>query len=101
MDGPEVVIVAEEFIPFTRELSVLVVRRPGGEAVVYPVSETVQVAEALADSPHRVLSLGVRRDRELRAYGTADEHEAAHGLGPTGIAGEMAHFLHGAGKRAA
>jgi len=40
--GPEVVIVAEEYVPFTRELSVLVVRRPGGEAVVYPVSETVQ-----------------------------------------------------------
>ena len=37
-----VVIVAEEFVPFTREMSVLVVRRPGGESVVYPVSETVQ-----------------------------------------------------------
>ena len=32
----------EEFVPFTREMSVLVVRRPGGESVVYPVSETVQ-----------------------------------------------------------
>ncbi len=38
----DVVIVAEEFVPFTRELSVLVVRRPGGESVTYPVSETVQ-----------------------------------------------------------
>lgn len=38
----EVVIVAEELIDFVRELSVLVARRPGGEAVVYPVSETVQ-----------------------------------------------------------
>ncbi|WP_232549440.1 5-(carboxyamino)imidazole ribonucleotide synthase [Propioniciclava soli] len=37
-----VVILAEEFIDFARELSVLVARRPGGEAVVYPVSETVQ-----------------------------------------------------------
>lgn len=42
VDGGEVVIVAEEFVPFTRELSALVVRRPGGEAVAYPVSETVQ-----------------------------------------------------------
>ena len=43
-DGPreDVVIVAEEFVPFTREMSVLVVRRPGGESVVYPVGESVQ-----------------------------------------------------------
>ncbi len=39
---PSVVIVAEEFVDFARELSVLVARRPGGEAVAYPVSETVQ-----------------------------------------------------------
>ena len=37
-----VVIVAEEFVDFTRELSAIVVRRPGGEAVAYPVSESVQ-----------------------------------------------------------
>lgn len=37
-----VVIIAEEYVPFVRELSALVVRRPGGEAVAYPVSETVQ-----------------------------------------------------------
>lgn len=42
VDGGEVVILAEEFVPFVRELSVLVVRRPGGETVAYPVSETVQ-----------------------------------------------------------
>ena len=39
-DGVE--IVGEEFVAFTRELSALVVRRPGGEAVAYPVSESVQ-----------------------------------------------------------
>jgi 5-(carboxyamino)imidazole ribonucleotide synthase len=38
----DAVVIAEEFIDFTRELSVLVARRPGGQAVVYPVSETVQ-----------------------------------------------------------
>ncbi len=38
----DVVIVAEEFVPFTRELSVLIARRPGGQAVAYPVTETVQ-----------------------------------------------------------
>ncbi len=36
------VIVAEEYVPFVRELSALVVRRPGGQAVAYPVSESVQ-----------------------------------------------------------
>lgn len=41
-ETPEVVIVAEEFVPFRRELSILVVRRPGGQVVTYPVSETVQ-----------------------------------------------------------
>ena len=38
----DVAILAEEFVPFTRELSVLIARRPGGESVVYPVTETVQ-----------------------------------------------------------
>lgn len=36
------VVVAEEFVDFTRELSVLAVRSPSGQAVVHPVSETVQ-----------------------------------------------------------
>lgn len=35
-------IVAEEFVDFTRELSALVVRSPSGQAVAYPVSESVQ-----------------------------------------------------------
>ena len=36
------VVIAEEFVDFTRELSALVARRPGGQAVAYPISETVQ-----------------------------------------------------------
>ena len=35
-------IVAEEFVDFARELSALVVRSPSGQAVAYPVSESVQ-----------------------------------------------------------
>ena len=35
-------ILAEEFVDFSRELSALVVRSPSGQAVAYPVSETVQ-----------------------------------------------------------
>ena len=41
---PGVRILAEEFVDFSRELSVLVARRPSGEERVYPVSETVQTA---------------------------------------------------------
>lgn len=51
------------------------------------------INDALSDLPHRVHALGVRRDAELRAYGTAEQHEAAHGLGPTGIAASVRRFL--------
>ncbi|WP_425470675.1 transketolase family protein [Saccharothrix australiensis] len=45
-----------------------------------------RVGEALADVPHRLRSLGVRRDAELRAYGTAEDHDSAHDLDVVGIA---------------
>ncbi|OLF16119.1 transketolase family protein [Actinophytocola xanthii] len=45
-----------------------------------------EVAEALADVPHRLRALGVRRDVEVRAYGTAADHDAVHGLDAAGIA---------------
>jgi 5-(carboxyamino)imidazole ribonucleotide synthase len=35
-------VLAEEFVPFSRELSALVVRSPSGQAVAYPISESVQ-----------------------------------------------------------
>jgi 5-(carboxyamino)imidazole ribonucleotide synthase len=37
-----VVIIAEEFVDFVRELSAIVVRSPSGQAVAYPISETLQ-----------------------------------------------------------
>ncbi|KAJ2461504.1 phosphoribosylaminoimidazole carboxylase ade2 [Coemansia sp. RSA 2424] len=33
---------AERFVPFVKELAVMVVRRPGGEVATYPVVETIQ-----------------------------------------------------------
>jgi 5-(carboxyamino)imidazole ribonucleotide synthase len=35
-------LLIEEFVPFTRELSVLVARSPSGQAVAYPVVQSVQ-----------------------------------------------------------
>ncbi len=51
-----------------------------------------QVTGALADIPHRVLGLGVRRE-ELRRYGTPAEHQAAHGLDPVSLRGSIVGFL--------
>lgn len=47
---------------------------------------------ALADRPHRLLSVGVGR-AELRRYGTADDHEHLHGLDADGIAARLKAFL--------
>ncbi len=48
-------LLAEERVPFTRELAVLVARRPSGEMRAWPVTETVQrdgvCAEAVAPAP--------------------------------------------------
>ena len=40
----DAVVIAEEFIDFARELSALVVRRPGGQVVAYSISESIQTA---------------------------------------------------------
>lgn len=55
-------------------------------------TSVAEVANALADLPHRVLGLGVARD-ELRRYGTPREHQAAHGLDPASLRERIAGFL--------
>lgn len=50
------------------------------------------VADALRDVPHRLLALGVGR-HELRRYGTAEDHVAAHGLDAAGLRSSIAGFL--------
>lgn len=74
-DTPEVVIVAEEYVPFVRELSVLVVRRPGGSSVVYPVSETVQRDGVCHETTTPAPGLDEARAAEIGAFATriADE----------------------------
>lgn len=51
------------------------------------------VNAALDDIPHRLRSLGVSREFELRMYGTPDDHDAAHGLDAAGIAASVRSFL--------
>ena len=40
--GDTAEVIAEEYVDFARELSALVVRSPSGQAVAYPISESVQ-----------------------------------------------------------
>jgi transketolase len=53
-----------------------------------------EVAAALADRPHRLLSLGVP-SAEFRRYGTGPEHRAAHGLDAAGIGSALRAFASG------
>ncbi len=78
---PGVRILAEEFIDFSRELSVLVARRPSGEERVYPVTETVQTAGICTHTftPAAQLTDAQRDDLEGLALRIAAE------LGVTGI----------------
>ncbi|MEV4452865.1 MULTISPECIES: transketolase family protein [Streptomyces] len=55
-------------------------------------TSTAAAGDALADVPHRVLGLGVRR-RELRRYGTVDEHLTAHGLDTGSLRERIGGFL--------
>lgn len=52
-----------------------------------------EVAEALRDIPHRLRSHGVRRDEEVRAYGTAADHDRLHGIDAAGLAESITEFL--------
>ncbi|MBM0258406.1 transketolase family protein [Micromonospora sp. 4G55] len=56
------------------------------------------VSEALADRPHRLLSLGVGRS-DLRRYGTAEDHTRWHGLDADGLRRSVDGFLRTASAR--
>ncbi|MEU4266596.1 transketolase [Streptomyces sp. NPDC026092] len=55
-------------------------------------TSTAAANDALAALPHRVLGLGVAR-RELRRYGTLDEHLAGQGLDPAGLRERVSVFF--------
>ncbi|WP_455356763.1 transketolase family protein [Streptomyces sp. SYSU K217416] len=55
-------------------------------------TSTTAVSDALRDTPHRVLGLGVQR-QELRRYGQLPEHLAAHGLDAAALRERITGFL--------
>jgi 5-(carboxyamino)imidazole ribonucleotide synthase len=66
----------EERVPFLRELSAMVARSPSGQAVAYPVVETVQID-------------GICREVYAPAPGILDEHAVAAQEAALRIAGEL------------
>jgi phosphoribosylaminoimidazole carboxylase PurK protein len=73
-------LLAEQFVPFTRELAALVARSPSGQGAAYPVVQTVQVdgicREVIAPAPGlpeevavRAEALALRIAAELGVYG--------------------------------
>ncbi len=64
-----IALMAEQFIPFRRELAALVARSPSGQGAAYPVVQTVQVdgicREVIAPAP------GLREDTSVRAEALA------------------------------
>lgn len=76
-DGP---IVLEQWVPIERELAVMVARRPGGEQVVYPLVETVQV-----DGICHEIVADASIDPALAARAEAIAHRVAEAAGVTGV----------------
>lgn len=76
-----IALLAEEFVPFRRELAALVARSPSGQGAAYPVVQTVQVdgicREAIAPAP------GLPKDVAVRAQAMALRIAAK--LGVTGL----------------
>ncbi|MEL6770249.1 MAG: 5-(carboxyamino)imidazole ribonucleotide synthase [Bacteroidota bacterium] len=76
-------LLLEAFVPFVRELAVLVARRPGGDTVVYPVVETEQrdhrLHACLAPAPIAGDVAAEARRVALRAV------EAVSGVGITAV----------------
>ncbi|MCK0117812.1 5-(carboxyamino)imidazole ribonucleotide synthase [Isoptericola sp. S6320L] len=91
--GPELLV--EEKVPFTRELAVLVARRPSGEVRTWPVVESIQrdgvCAEVVAPAP------GL--DPELAERARQVAVQVAEGLDVTGVLAVEMFEVPGAGGR--
>ncbi len=80
-EGTGPALLAEDLVPFTRELAVLVARTPSGACAVWPVVESVQrdgvCAEVVAPAPGLDPATAAEAERVARAV--------AEGLGVTGV----------------
>jgi 5-(carboxyamino)imidazole ribonucleotide synthase len=79
--GHRIAVLAEEFVPFRRELAALVARSPSGQGAAYPVVQTVQVdgicREVIAPAP------GL--NREVASAASALALRIASALGVAGL----------------
>ncbi|WP_051214875.1 5-(carboxyamino)imidazole ribonucleotide synthase [Granulicoccus phenolivorans] len=76
-------LVAEEFVDFARELSALVTRSPSGQAVSYPISESIQTAGICTET--RTPAPGLSEDRAVEA-----QHLALRVAEELGVVGMLA-----------
>jgi len=74
-------LLVEQFVPFSRELSVLVARRPSGESVAWPVVESIQV-DSVCDE---VIAPAPELPEDVAAAVTAAALRLAESLGVTGV----------------
>lgn len=89
--APRGEVLAEERVPFVRELAALCARRPSGQFVAWPVVETVQREGVCAEV---VLPAALTQEEQGAALRIA--HDVAVALGVTGVlAVEMFHDAHG------
>lgn len=73
--GEKVQIIGEELVDFSRELSAIVARTPSGQAVAYPISETIQTDGVCAQTitPAPGLSVEQATDITRLALDIADD----------------------------
>jgi len=74
-------LLAEEKVPFVRELAVLLARRPSGEVAVWPVVETVQADGVCA----QVIAPAPGLDPEVERLALDAARRVADGLDVTGV----------------
>ena len=84
LGAPGRALYAEAWVPFRRELAVMVARSVGGEIATYPVVETVQAADAHIC---RVVRAPAAISAEVAAAATALARRAVEAVGAVGIVG--------------
>ncbi|MBO3745121.1 5-(carboxyamino)imidazole ribonucleotide synthase [Streptosporangiaceae bacterium NEAU-GS5] len=104
--GHGIELLAEQFVPFERELAVLVARSPHGQGVSYPVVETVQedgicvevIAPAQGLDPEHAadaqrLALSIARELEVTGLLAVEMFQTSSGL----VVNELAMRPHNSG----